>query len=456
MSKWIICILISSFAGSLIYVLWLLLQRVSKKHRDITLLYHTLRTVTVMFAVLVLGGISWAVYMQLFPTNTLWPIEPTYMRLFLYLLSATWMIGAVYKLANYTREYILLAQRIKGLKVNHGFEYEILQQTAQEMNIQKVPALLTGYDVATPELFGLFKPVIILPEEFLLDSELKHIFLHELYHLKFHDRLIRELVVLAHCIHWFNPLLTRILDDLERIDELHCDACVCDEESADKRIYARVLYMLGERAVRHNRHILNVTFVEKGGNLLERMKFIEIFKKGSGAKKWLTVMLATLFAVCSTTVALGATEGMVSLYDAVVMADSEGTMEDIQYDALIEYREYAGPEFLTELAATSDQITPNASPIGVIDTDLVNGWNSGAFAASAGQEIVLNVSMDPDNVNIKVGIVEPDGWKRYLYNCGAINHTFKLTKTGTYYVFMINETEQIVNVIGAYRTRTPN
>lgn len=455
MSKWIICILISSFAGSLIYVLWLLLQRMTKRHRDIILLYHTLRTVTVMFTVLVLGGISWAVYMQLFPTNTLWPIEPTYLRLFLYLLSATWMIGAVYKLADYTREYILLTQRIKGLKVNHGFEYEILQQTAQEMNIQRVPTLLTGCDVATPELFGLFKPVIILPEEFLLDSELKHIFLHELYHLKFHDRLIRELAVLAHCIHWFNPLLTRILDDLERIDELHCDACVCDEEVADRRIYATVLYMLGERAVKHSRHILNVTFAEKGGNLLERMRFIENFKKGSGTKKWLTVMLAMLFAVCSTTVALGATDGIVTLYDAAVVAGSKGTVEDIQNDDLVEYREYVGVEFYEDLMADADGISPNALPTASISTSLNGNWNSGAFSATAGQEIVVQVDIVPRNVNIKVGIAEPDGWLRYVYNCGVISHTFSLTKTGSYKVFMINETDQTVTVVGYYSTATP-
>lgn len=61
-----------------------------------------------------------------------------------------------------------------------------------------------------------------------------------------------------------------------------------------------------------------------------------------------------------------------------------------------------------------------------------------------------------NNVNTKIGIVEPDAWKRYLYDCCEITHTFQLTKTGNYAVFMINETGQTVNVLGSYRTLTPN
>ena len=456
MSKWIICILISSMAGSLVYGMWLLLYRVFRKSSHMTVLYHTLRTVTVMFAVLVLGGIAWATYMQLYPTNTLWALEPPYLRLFLCLLSATWMIGATYQLIHYVNEYILLARRVKGLKTNHEFEYGILQKTCREMKIRKVPTLLTGSDVASPELFGLFKPVIILPEEFLSDSELEHIYLHELFHLKYRDRLVRELAVLVHCIHWFNPLLTRLLDDLEKIDELHCDACVCDEDIVDKRVYATVLYMFGERAVKHSRHVLNVTFAEKGENILERLKFIEIHRKGANNKKWLTLLLASLFVVCSTTVALGATDGMVFLYDEAVQANLVGIEENMQADELIEHREYVGTDYFLEMAAIPGETSPNALPTGVIGVDLVNNWNSGTFTASAGQEIVLLVSLVPNNVNIKIGIVEPDGWSRYLYNCGVISHTFKLTKTGNYAIFMINETNQTVDVYGTYRTVTPN
>ena len=214
--------------------------------------------------------------------------------------------------------------------------------------------------------------------------------------------------------------------------------------------------MLGQRAVKHNRHILNVTFVEKGGNLLERMKFIEIFKKGSGSKKWLTVMLATVFVVCSTTVALGATERMVHLYDEAIQANLAGIEETIQADGQIEYREYVGTDFLTRLSTTSGAISPNALPTAQISTDLDGNWNSGLFRATAGQEIIVQVVLIPNNVNIKIGIYEPDGWARYLYNCGVISHTFNLTKTGNYAVFMINETDQTVTVSGDYYTITPN
>ena len=218
-----------------------------------------------------------------------------------------------------------------------------------------------------------------------------------------------------------------------------------------------MLYMFCERAVKQNRNILNVTFAEKGENMLERMSFIESHKKYGKNKKWFTLILACLFVVCSATVALGATDGMVTLYNEAVNSDFVGVEENVQDNELVEYREYVGPEFYAKLTAgATSEITPNAKPTAVISADLEDYWNSGEFSASAGQNIILQVSMDPADVKIKIGIVEPDGWLRYLYNCGAISHTFELTKTGSYAIFMINETDQTVNVLGSYRTLTPN
>lgn len=123
-------------------------------------------------------------------------------------------------------------------------------------------------------------------------------------------------------------------------------------------------------------------------------------------------------------------------------------------DGLIEYRIYVGLEYVANMMAASGQVMPNATPTATISTYLDDYWGSGQFSASAGQEIAVSVSMDPTNVNIKVGIVEPDGWLRYVYHCGDINHTFKLDKTGNYVVFMRNETNQTVFVYGYYMTRT--
>ena len=51
---------------------------------------------------------------------------------------------------------------------------------------------------------------------------------------------------------------------------------------------------------------------------------------------------------------------------------------------------------------------------------------------------------------LKVGITEPDGKRRYISAKGAFDHTFKLTKTGTYTIYAENENDIAINVAGAY------
>lgn len=453
MSKWIVCVLISSMSGSLIFGLWLLLKKLAGK-RSVGLLYHTLRAVTVMFALLVLGGFVWSTYLQLYPSSTFWPIETTYIRLFLYLASAFWMSGALYQLFGYVWENVCHNKTVRNMPQNEDGSYEILLDTCRELGIKKVPRLVHSVEAMTPELYGTFRPVIVLPDELLSETEMKHIFVHELFHLKHRDRMFRELAVLVHCIHWFNPLLVKLFDELVMMDEFYCDYCVCGTDFVDRKVYAAILYQFCERAVRH-RNLLYVTFAEEGGNMLERMQLIKNYKKLLKNNGWVTALLTVIFVLCGSTIGLAAANGTVDLYSAAVEYTADMVMEEVvTEDGLIEYRVYVGPEYVANMMATSDQVTPNALPTANISTYLRDYWSSGQFYASAGQEIAVNVNMDPANVNIKVGIAEPDGWLRYLYNCGSINHAFQLDKTGSYIVFMRNETDQTVFVTGSYMTRT--
>ena len=453
MSKWIVCVLISSMSGSLIFGLWLFLKKLAGM-RSVGLLYHTLRAVTVMFALFVVGGFVWSIYLQLYPSSTFWPIETTYIRLFLYLAGAFWMIGALYRLFGYVWENVCHNKIVRNMEQDEDGSYEILRDTCRELKIKKVPRLVHSRDVMTPELYGTLRPVIVLPEELLSETEMKHVIVHELYHLKHRDRMFRELAVLVHCIHWFNPLLIKLFDELVMMDEFYCDHCVCDTAFVDRQIYAGILYQFCESAVRH-RNLLYVTFAEGGGNMLERMQCIKNYKKSPKNNCWITALLTAIFVLCGSTIGLAATNGAVDIYSAAVECTADMVMEEVvTEDGLIEYRVYVGPEYVANMIAASEQVTPNALSTANISTYLRDYWSSGQFYASAGQEISVSVSMDPANVNIKVGIAEPDGWLRYLYNCGDINHVFQLDKTGNYVVFMRNETDQTVFVSGHYMTRT--
>ena len=62
----------------------------------------------------------------------------------------------------------------------------------------------------------------------------------------------------------------------------------------------------------------------------------------------------------------------------------------------------------------------------------------------------MSVSVVPKNVEIKVGIQQPNGVWRYVKGSELINHTFKVTQNGAHRVYVQNDSSTEVNVFGHY------
>ena len=72
------------------------------------------------------------------------------------------------------------------------------------------------------------------------------------------------------------------------------------------------------------------------------------------------------------------------------------------------------------------------------------------FSRKSGDTIRVAGVIDPDNVTIQVGIIEPDDHLRYIDAKGSFAHTFNLTKNGSYKVYIENLNSVTVTVNGGY------
>ena len=54
--------------------------------------------------------------------------------------------------------------------------------------------------------------------------------------------------------------------------------------------------------------------------------------------------------------------------------------------------------------------------------------------------------------SVRAGIIQPDGSKRYIIANGNDSHVFELTMSGSYRIYIQNETTESVHVEGAYST----
>ena len=97
--------------------------------------------------------------------------------------------------------------------------------------------------IKSPTLFGFVRPRLLLPPGLISGftrEELRHVFLHELAHIKRHDILIGWLTLGLQIVHWFNPLVWLAFCRLRADRELACDAlALLRAETGENASYGR-------------------------------------------------------------------------------------------------------------------------------------------------------------------------------------------------------------------------
>ncbi len=119
--------------------------------------------------------------------------------------------------------------------VNDRATVDCLLRVCDELGVGRRPKLKLVPSLHAPAMFGMFRPVVCLPEgwrEELTTEQLEWVFRHEVAHIKGRDGLLISIATLAKSVHWFNPLswiaVTKLQQNMERAaDELatlHLDA----------------------------------------------------------------------------------------------------------------------------------------------------------------------------------------------------------------------------------------
>ena len=132
-------------------------------------------------------------------------------------------------------------------------ENDFLDEWLAEHRLLRPVAIAQSDRVTTPLAVGLVKPRIILPKSMDMDDRqlLGYVLAHEYCHIKRCDALWKMLLVLALCVHWFNPMVWAMFVLANRDLELTCDAMVLRRFGAETRTaYAYTLISMAEQRSR--------------------------------------------------------------------------------------------------------------------------------------------------------------------------------------------------------------
>jgi beta-lactamase regulating signal transducer with metallopeptidase domain len=176
---------------------------------------------------------------------------------------------------------------------------------------KRAPRLYRNPIAATPMLFGVFRPAIILPDREYTDTQLRAVLLHELTHLRRKDILVKWLTMITCAVHWFNPVVWLVRREIDRACELSCDEAVIRGFDADGRqnYGETLLYVAADSKT--PRAILSTTMCEEKKALKERLG--AIIKRKKHTRLAIIVSVALIVAAGGTAIAFGA--GRTSIYE---------------------------------------------------------------------------------------------------------------------------------------------
>ncbi|MDE7318957.1 MAG: M56 family metallopeptidase [Lachnospiraceae bacterium] len=449
--QWIrldILLLFNLVTGCVSYLLWRLSARLLSGRRSVRYLYQGLKMVLLCFCVPVAYILM---YIHFRDRDGSW--NGLFMQGTGLILRGAFGIGVIWLLGVFVsvirngrelyREYPAGSVPIPADQK----EAQILGQVGRTMGIGKRLPVCRGEQM-TPAIGGFFCTRLYLGMKLYEEEELRMIFRHELYHYTHGDIWIRRLLLLLRTVYWFCPLFAsgRISEDYRRISEDYVDESVCREEDMGR--YIRILLETALQSA-EKMHLTQATAAESRCDVIRR---IENMKNVHRKRKMTRSMAAAWTFGCllmgSTTVyaaGAGVMKGYDVLYTATVM-EHEEQAEDIQY---IEYREEPDDSLVME---EGEVLEIGRSSTVVIDWSVGAGVTKAtpSFEMASGGEITVSVSVEPTDLEVRVGIVEPDGGRRYITGSNRITHTFSLNQSGNYKVFVKNPNSKKVNINGSY------
>ncbi len=284
------------------------------------------------------------------------------------LWTVVWGIGVAVSIMTTVVSYKVFSRRVRR---------SLKAATAEDRRVYRMlpgrkPRLCRCAAFRTPLIFGVFRPLITLPDLKYDEETLANVLRHELLHYRRRDTLYKWFAVAVLSTQWFNPLSYLVRRELNRACELSCDEMLLrDMDHADKLSYGHTLLNMAASAALPA-GVAATTFSTEKRNLKERLEQIMHYKK-SGTR------------ILAAVLALALLIGGAVLAGPLPGAAAEDQPEHVvKVSTVDEFLAAIAPDTVIELEAGTYDLT-TASDYGQDTHSAYYSWN-GAYD---GFELVL-------------------------------------------------------------------
>ncbi|MDO5601569.1 MAG: M56 family metallopeptidase [Oscillospiraceae bacterium] len=195
-------------------------------------------------------------------------------------MGAVWLAGAVIAAGYQTARGIRFRRRLLrwGRPPRKDRTRDLFEKERTRAGASKNVVLLISENAPGPVTFGLFKPVLVLPDETLPAEDLQLVLRHELTHQKRGDLWYKLAVLAAATVHWFNPLCWLLYREASADVEQRCDDTVlAGSGTAERRLYSEVILASVQQRRRPGAGLTTCFY---GGKKRLRLRFENILRPG--------------------------------------------------------------------------------------------------------------------------------------------------------------------------------
>ena len=157
----------------------------------------------------------------------------------LQLFSLIWVICAVLLFLIKIVSYLVFL-----IKIHRHSEFISCPEVKEYTN-RKIKTRVSD-TICSPLIIGIIRPTLLLPKTNITPEQLHNVLAHEMTHLKRNDILYKWFVSIVKSVHWFNPAIYFISNQINIDCEISCDLAVVKEmdEQAKKGYVETILSLL--------------------------------------------------------------------------------------------------------------------------------------------------------------------------------------------------------------------
>lgn len=448
-------ILVTTFTGSILTVAWFVTSYLLDKTGHIDLSY-SLSKIVVIFWII---PVTYMIIKLIDGVGFVWlgysfDVSPVIV-IVAKCIAGVWMTGIVVGMVVYIRKRIKLSKSSRQAFVCDNKTEMFFTQLKEELGLGKRRIKLRqSYSTTTAYVTGVVIPCVVINAERFTEKELKVIFSHELTHILHKDIFFRYLIAIASVLNFFNPVMWIFSKTFIKYSEYACDYSVCVRADGLREYYGILLGM----AIKNKNlmDILSASLYENKSSLRERLEHVMKSFNVEKKSKSVAVILSAMFFAISILAVGGASTLVVKA--SVKAADVTVDVEQNTYTEIVEYYEAPNEDNDGFTVVDGDDVNPDEiatyASSGTISWNIYAGVRrtTSSFYASDGQRIVTSIfSVDPSHT-VRVGIIQPDGSKRYVLLNNNNAYVFELTMSGFYQVYIINDSTEKIHVEGSYDT----